>query len=185
MTCEKALELLEPALEQELANSEAIEFEEHMNGCSTCAAQFAQAKSFVAMLEGMPSPEPPIGLAERVKDAVRSDVAQTRRAIGRAWGAGAGVLAVAAALVYFLVPGGFARLWADVLRQFGGGVSAAVDFTRGNGQEGLVGKFADSMPPALAAHPEITLAVVGGLIVWLAVAMYRYFRVVAAGRSST
>lgn len=183
MNCQQALEMLEPALENDLQPESAVAFRRHVEECPGCAGEYSRAMEFIATLEGVAAPEPPAALADRVRNAVRVEADRMSATRKMSWSLGFGIPAVLAAFIYFFFPGGFAGFLSETSLQISSLWSAVADFASGGGKEGLVGKFSASMPAPLAQHAELTLGVVTALSLMLVIALVRYVRVASPSRS--
>jgi hypothetical protein len=184
MTCQEALQFLEPALEKTLDDHSSTDFRQHLHECPKCSSEYSQAMAFVAWLDGLPEPEPPVGLLDEIKVGVRSEAARLTLARRLGWAGSVGLPLLFAAFVYFFFPGGFAGFWRDSSMLATSWYRAALEFVTGSGQEGLIGRFKGILPPTLAEYWQATLfgmvlvLLVGGA--WL---VQRYRRTGAWGRS--
>jgi anti-sigma factor RsiW len=101
----KAQDLLSAYLENDLGASEHAALEEHLAGCATCAADVEGLRETVALLRGLPDPEPPPFLATRVM--ARIAAGEARVPAWRRWiehlGAPAVAVPLAAAAAALLV----------------------------------------------------------------------------------
>ena len=70
MNCETIAELYTARREGELSNAQAEEFAAHLRECPRCAAEVEALDAVVAAVRGLPQAQPPVGLRERIRDAV-------------------------------------------------------------------------------------------------------------------
>ena len=74
MTCDQALDLLEPFLDGELKPAEADRFRSHLQGCHACAGELALAERVQEELRALPQPDCPPEVIERVMRSGRGQV---------------------------------------------------------------------------------------------------------------
>ncbi len=155
MTCEQALALLEPAIEDQLEPSVRPEFSEHIAACAGCAAELARARAFIEELERVPVPEPPTDLADRVKFSVRREAARIRRNRIAGWVCGLGLPTLFVAMIYMFFPGGFGGFWNEA-------ATLASSWWRTAGQaasdptgKGLLARFRDALPAGMAGYWQV------------------------------
>lgn len=66
MNCQRAFRLLNPFLEGELEGTQSERLQEHLAYCARCGGELEGLKRSLALLEGMPSLNPPLGFTARV-----------------------------------------------------------------------------------------------------------------------
>jgi anti-sigma factor (TIGR02949 family) len=74
MTCDEALDLLEPFVDGELPPAEADRFRSHLQGCRACAGELTLAERVQRELRALPQPDCPPEVIERVVRAGRGQV---------------------------------------------------------------------------------------------------------------
>jgi anti-sigma factor (TIGR02949 family) len=74
MTCDGALDGIEPFLDGELPPEEADRLRSHLAGCRACAGELALAERIQRELRALPQPDCPPELIERVVRAGRGEV---------------------------------------------------------------------------------------------------------------
>jgi len=74
LTCEEALDLLEPYLDGDLRPEEADRVRHHLDGCPACAGELALAARIQRELRALPQPDCPPEVIERVRRAGRGEV---------------------------------------------------------------------------------------------------------------
>lgn len=74
MTCDEALDLLEPFLDGELPPEEADRLRSHLQGCRACAGELALAERVQEELRALPQPDCPPEVIERVVRSGRGEV---------------------------------------------------------------------------------------------------------------
>lgn len=179
MTCEKALQLLEPALENDLEGDDVAEFRRHVEGCASCAAELTRAKQFLDCLETLHLPDPPADLPDRVKRSVRHEAERMARARLISWSCATGLPILLAVFVHFFFPGGFGGFWRESATFASGLWEATLGFVSGSGREGLVGK----LPQNVVQDPKAALGVTAVVLLLFALVLYRYWRVASWERS--
>ncbi len=105
LTCDEALDLLEPFLDGDLTPEESARLQAHLEGCAACAAELALAGRVQAGLRALPQPDCPPELLARVVAAGRGEVGafpagvRTPRIVRGRIAAAAAIAAVAALAV--------------------------------------------------------------------------------------
>ncbi|MEP0767265.1 MAG: hypothetical protein HRF45_12090 [Fimbriimonadia bacterium] len=176
MTCEQALTLIEPAIEDQLEPSVVPEFSRHIAVCANCAAELARAKAFVEELERVPVPEPPADLADRVKFSVRREAARIRRARIAGWVCGLGLPTLFVVMIYLFFPGGFAGFWNEATALGSSWWKTAGQAASDPSGKGLLARFRDALPVGLAGYWQATLLSLLGLGVLGCYGVYRTLR---------
>jgi anti-sigma factor RsiW len=74
LSCEEALDLLEPYLDGDLSPGEADRLQGHLGNCAACAAELALAGRIQRELRALPQPDCPPEVIERVVRAGRGEV---------------------------------------------------------------------------------------------------------------
>jgi len=74
MTCDDALDRIEPFLDGELEAAEADRLRSHLEGCRACAAELALAERIQTELRALPQPDCPPEILERVVRTGRGQV---------------------------------------------------------------------------------------------------------------
>ena len=74
LSCEEALDLLEPYLDGDLPPDEAGRVRRHLDGCPACAAELSLAARIQSELRALPQPDCPPEVIERVRRAGRGEV---------------------------------------------------------------------------------------------------------------
>ena len=183
MTCEQALVLLEPAIEDQLEADVLPEFSRHIASCPNCAAELARAKAFVEELERVPVPEPPADLADRVKFRVRCEAARIRRARIAGWVCGLGLPTLFATMVYLFFPGGLTGFWNEAAALASSWWKTAGQAASDPSGKGLLARFRDALPPGLAGHWQAAFLSLIGLGALGCYGMYRTLRKSLSRRS--
>jgi anti-sigma factor (TIGR02949 family) len=78
LSCEAALDLLEPYLDGELTGEEEARLRGHLAACTACAAELALARRVQRELRALPQPDVPPELMARVLQAGRGEVVPFR-----------------------------------------------------------------------------------------------------------
>jgi anti-sigma factor (TIGR02949 family) len=74
MTCDEALDFLEPFVDGELPSGEADRLRSHLQGCRACAGELALAERVQKELRALPQPDCPPEVIERVVRSGRGQV---------------------------------------------------------------------------------------------------------------
>jgi hypothetical protein len=69
--CDKVREDLDAHLDGELAVEAAVELEAHLASCAACRAELGRRRKLVALVQALPRPKAPAGLAEKIVAASR------------------------------------------------------------------------------------------------------------------
>lgn len=176
MTCEQALALLEPAIEERLEPSVAPDFSMHIAACTSCAAELARARAFVEELERVPVPEPPADLADKVKFRVRCEAARIRRNRIAGWVCGLGFPTLFVTMIYLFFPGGFAGFWNEASALGSSWWKTAGQAASDPSGKGLLARFRDALPAGLAGYWQAALLSLIGLGVLGCYGMFRTLR---------
>jgi hypothetical protein len=72
MNHEELRERLSAYLEEDLDASEQARIEEHLGGCPDCRQEYRELRHMVDLLRGLPAPDPPPDLADRVIARLRA-----------------------------------------------------------------------------------------------------------------
>ncbi|HEY4595496.1 MAG TPA: zf-HC2 domain-containing protein, partial [Thermoanaerobaculia bacterium] len=74
LSCEEALDLLDPYLDGDLPPGEMDRVRRHLDGCPACAAELSLAARIQRELRALPQPDCPPEVIERVRRAGRGAV---------------------------------------------------------------------------------------------------------------
>lgn len=113
LSCEEALDLLDPYLDGDLPPGEMDRVRRHLDGCPACAAELSLAARIQRELRALPQPDCPPEVIERVRRAGRGEVVPfPSRERAPRWR-----IAAAAALVVLAVGGGALGIHIQHVRQ--------------------------------------------------------------------
>jgi anti-sigma factor RsiW len=85
MSCETALDLIEPLLDDELAASDAEDLRRHLDGCPSCSKEAAAARGVLAELRSLPELAPPPRVVKSAQRTIERESAYRHHRSGVAF----------------------------------------------------------------------------------------------------